>query len=77
VLVQCASLVELLDMDVPIHFTAFHPDFKDDDVAATRPPKRAIVRGSKPSDAAFGTCVAPIFTTLRDTARSPAGAASS
>ena len=34
---ECAWLVEHLGTDVPLHFTAFHPDFKMMDVAHTPP----------------------------------------
>jgi pyruvate formate lyase activating enzyme len=34
---QCGWLVEHLGTDVPLHFTAFHPDFKMRDVPATPP----------------------------------------
>lgn len=34
---QCAWLVEHLGTDVPLHFTAFHPDFKMMDIARTPP----------------------------------------
>jgi pyruvate formate lyase activating enzyme len=34
---QCAWLVEHLGADVPLHFTAFHPDFKMMDVPRTPP----------------------------------------
>ncbi|MPZ25384.1 MAG: AmmeMemoRadiSam system radical SAM enzyme [Micromonosporaceae bacterium] len=34
---ECAWLVEALGPDVPLHFTAFHPDFKMRDVPRTPP----------------------------------------
>jgi pyruvate formate lyase activating enzyme len=34
---QCAWLVEHLGVDVPLHFSAFHPDFKMRDVPRTPP----------------------------------------
>ena len=34
---QCAWLVEHLGVDVPLHFTAFHPDFKMRDIERTPP----------------------------------------
>jgi pyruvate formate lyase activating enzyme len=34
---QCAWLLDHLGPDVPLHFTAFHPDFKMRDVPATPP----------------------------------------
>jgi pyruvate formate lyase activating enzyme len=34
---ECAWLAEHLGPDVPLHFTAFHPDFKMRDVPATPP----------------------------------------
>jgi pyruvate formate lyase activating enzyme len=34
---QCAWLASHLGLDVPLHFTAFHPDFKMRDVPATPP----------------------------------------
>src|SRR5439155_22224708 len=34
---ECAWLVEHLGTDVPLHFTAFHPDFKMRDVPHTSP----------------------------------------
>src|SRR5262249_48642824 len=34
---ECAWIAEHLGLDVPLHFTAFHPDFKMLDVARTPP----------------------------------------
>ena len=34
---MCAWLVEALGPDVPLHFTAFHPDFRMPDVPPTPP----------------------------------------
>jgi pyruvate formate lyase activating enzyme len=46
---QCKWILEHLGPDVPLHFTAFHPDWKMTDVAATPPATlsraRAIGRG--------------------------------
>lgn len=34
---QCAWIARELGTDVPLHFTAFHPDYKMDDIEATPP----------------------------------------
>ena len=55
-----------LGPDVPLHFTAFHPDFKMLDVPPTRP-KRSPARANRRSPPGCDTFMSATFTTWKTT----------
>ena len=67
---ECAWLVEHLGTDVPLHFTAFHPDFKMMDVAHT-PPQTCAGPAASPWTTGCATST-PATCTTRTARRPPA-----
>nr|BFF22382.1 hypothetical protein GCM10025732_03470 [Glycomyces mayteni] len=66
---ESAWIAEHLGPEVPLHFTAFHPDFKMRDVPPT-PPRPSAARAASRSTRACGTCTPATCTTRKGRPRS-------
>jgi pyruvate formate lyase activating enzyme len=72
---ECAWIRENLGMDVPLHFTAFHPDFMMLDKPHTPPPKRSCARARSRCGTDYATSTWATSTTKPEAARTAQAAA--